>query len=93
MGSIARAFRPTPYGPSVRLPDPYPKDTDFPISLAPPRPDADIAELVAAVEELSSSGNLRELLDTHGAIYFQGLGLKSAEEILPLRTCLRLGSA
>lgn len=80
MGSIARAFRPTPYGPSVKLPDPYPKETDFPISLAPPGPDADIAEVVAGVEELSLSGNLRELLDTHGAIYFQGLGLKNAEE-------------
>lgn len=80
MGSIARAFRPTPYGPSVKLPDPYPEDTAFPLSLASPEPNADISELVAEVEELSSSGNLEKLLNTHGAIYFQGLGLKNADE-------------
>ncbi|GJC99490.1 taurine catabolism dioxygenase [Colletotrichum higginsianum] len=36
--------------------------------------------LVAEVEELSSSGKLRVLLDKHGAVYFQNLGLESAEQ-------------
>lgn len=80
MGSIARTFRPAPYGPSIKLPDPYPKDTDFPLSLASPKPDADISEFIAEIQELSSSGKLEELLNKHGAIYFQGLGLKNADE-------------
>lgn len=80
MGSIANTFRPAPYGPSVKLPDPYPKDTDFPLSLASPKPDADISEFVAEIEELSFSGKLENLLTKHGAIYFQGLGLKDADE-------------
>ncbi|KAG6361042.1 hypothetical protein INS49_009261 [Diaporthe citri] len=80
MGSIARAFRPAPYGPSVKLPDPYPTDTDFPLSLASPKPNGDTLDLVAEVEELSSSGELERLLNKHGTIYFQGLGLKNAEE-------------
>ncbi|KAK7706878.1 hypothetical protein SLS63_013871 [Diaporthe eres] len=80
MGSIARAFRPAPYGPSVNLPDPYPRDTEFPLSLASNKPNADILDLIAEVEELSSSGDLGKLLNKHGAIYFQGLGLKNADE-------------
>ncbi|KAL1853995.1 hypothetical protein Daus18300_011585 [Diaporthe australafricana] len=80
MGSLAKVFHPTPYVPSVKLSDPYPEGTDFPLSLASSKPDPDVSDLVAGVEELSSSGKLRKLLDTHGAIYFQGLGLKDAEE-------------
>ncbi|KAK2599583.1 hypothetical protein N8I77_011324 [Diaporthe amygdali] len=80
MGSMTGAFQPTPYGPSVKLPDPYPENTDFPLSLASSEPNADVSELVSEAKELSSSGKLRRLLDQHGAIYFQGLGLKNAEE-------------
>lgn len=80
MGSIANTFRPAPFGSSVKLPDPFPQDTDFPLSLASPKPDADISEFVAEIEELSSSGKLENLLNKHGAIYFQGLGLKNADE-------------
>ncbi|TDZ22298.1 Clavaminate synthase-like protein [Colletotrichum orbiculare MAFF 240422] len=82
MGSIiAETLRPAPYGPAVNLSAPYPETTEFPVSLAPAEPGAvNIADLVAEVERISASGKLRDLLDTHGGIYFQNLGLQSAEE-------------
>ncbi|TDZ67515.1 Clavaminate synthase-like protein [Colletotrichum trifolii] len=82
MGSIiAETLRPAPYGPAVSCSAPYPETTEFPVSLAPTEPGAvNIADLVAEVERISASGKLRDLLDTHGGIYFQNLGLQSAEE-------------
>ncbi|TIC94293.1 hypothetical protein CH35J_009270 [Colletotrichum higginsianum] len=80
MGSISEALRPAPYGPAVHLPAPYPEKTEFPLSLAASHQNTHIAALVAEVEELSSSGKLRVLLDKHGAVYFQNLGLESAEQ-------------
>ncbi|OHW92584.1 taurine catabolism dioxygenase [Colletotrichum incanum] len=79
MGSIAEALRPAPYGPAVHLPAPYPEKTVFPLSLAASQPNTHI-DLVAEIKELSTSGKLRTLLDKHGAVYFQNLGLKSADE-------------
>ncbi|OBR04849.1 Taurine catabolism dioxygenase [Colletotrichum higginsianum IMI 349063] len=80
MGSISEALRPAPYGPAVHLPAPYPEKTEFPLSLAASHQNTHVAALVAEVEELSSSGKLRVLLDKHGAVYFQNLGLESAEQ-------------
>ncbi|KAK6213839.1 taurine catabolism dioxygenase [Colletotrichum tabaci] len=80
MGSISEALRPAPYGPAVHLPAPYPENTEFPLSLAASHQNTHVAALVAEVEELSSSGKLRVLLDKHGAVYFQNLGLESAEQ-------------
>ncbi|WQF84783.1 Putative TauD/TfdA-like domain, taurine dioxygenase TauD-like superfamily [Colletotrichum destructivum] len=80
MGSVSEALRPAPYGPAIHLPAPYPEKTEFPLSLAASHPNTHIAALVAEVEELSSSGKLRGLLDKHGAVYFQNLGLESAEQ-------------
>ncbi|KAL0936340.1 taurine catabolism dioxygenase [Colletotrichum truncatum] len=80
MGSITETLRQAPYGPAVKLSEPYPENTEFPISLAPTGPNTHIADLVAGVERLSTSGKLRSLLNTHGAVYFQDLGLKNADE-------------
>ncbi|KAK4169853.1 Clavaminate synthase-like protein [Cladorrhinum sp. PSN259] len=76
-------LRPAPYGPSVDLPAPYPGATKFPLSLAParrPEPSSSLLEdIVAEVQQLSVSGRIRDLLDRHGAIYFQDLGLRDAQ--------------
>ncbi|KAK2063064.1 Clavaminate synthase-like protein [Colletotrichum caudatum] len=80
MGSIAETLRPAPYGSALHLPAPYPEKTVFPLSLAASQHDTHIAHLVAEIEKLSSNGKLRALLDEHGAIYFQNLGLRNADE-------------
>lgn len=73
-------FAPAPYAPSVDLPAPYPPKTTFPLSLTPTQPDASIEELLAAVRDLSETGQLSKILAKNGAIYFQNLGLKDAHE-------------
>ncbi|KAF6836542.1 taurine catabolism dioxygenase [Colletotrichum plurivorum] len=80
MGSVAETLRPVLYGPAVKLPAPYPENTEFPTSLALASPATHIADLVAEIRGLSASGRLRELLDAHGAVYFQDLELRDADE-------------
>ncbi len=79
MGSTTATFRPAPYKPAVRLPEPYPAETEFPLSLAA-TPKTPIQDLVANAQQLSRDGKIREYLDKHGGIYFQNLGLESADE-------------
>lgn len=79
MGSIAATFRPAPYAPAIKLPAPYPADTEFPLSLAA-SPNTPIQDIVASVEQLSRDGTIRKYLDRHGGIYFQNLNLQSADE-------------
>ena len=78
--TTAGLLRPAPYSPAVTLPAPYPQDTAFPISLRPTQPGPTVAELRVEIRTLSALGRIRDLLDRHGAIYFQGLGLKDANE-------------
>ncbi|KAK0636765.1 hypothetical protein B0T17DRAFT_485930 [Bombardia bombarda] len=75
-------LRPAPYGPSVTLPAPHPEGADFPLSLArtPTQPGAPLADVLAEIQNLAASGRIRSLLDHHGAIYFQGLGLESPHD-------------
>jgi hypothetical protein len=82
MGSIAiePQLQSTEYAPSVFLPEPYPPNTKFPLSLSPSTTDAPLAALIEEIKELSSKGEIRRLLNIHGAIYFQNLGLTSADE-------------
>ena len=68
-----------PYGPSVSLPAPYPEDSALPFSLRP-QPETSLDEITAEIEALSKSGRIEELLNQHGAIYFQDLKLKDAQE-------------
>ncbi|KAK0746460.1 hypothetical protein B0T18DRAFT_465526 [Schizothecium vesticola] len=78
--STAELLRPAPYAPSVPLPAPYPGDTTIPLSLRPAHPNSSVADITAEIRALSDSGRIRDLLDRHGAIYFQGLGLPNADE-------------
>ncbi|OLN97161.1 Clavaminate synthase-like protein 2 [Colletotrichum chlorophyti] len=80
MGSITEKLRPAPYEPAVKLPAPCPENTEFPLSLSAAEPDTHIADQVAQIQSLSSSGELHSVLDKHGAVYFQKLGLRNAEE-------------
>lgn len=74
------AFKVAPYDPAVDLPDPYPPNTTFPLSLAPSKLDTPLADLLSEIQRLSTSGEIRSLLDRHGAIYFQHLNLSSADD-------------
>ncbi|KAK5661146.1 hypothetical protein OQA88_11037 [Cercophora sp. LCS_1] len=76
----AEILRPVPFGPSASLPAPYPENTAFPLSLRPTRADASLDEIVAEVRDLSASGRIKSLLNRHGAVYFQGLGLRNPHE-------------
>ncbi|KAK4448321.1 hypothetical protein QBC34DRAFT_465651, partial [Podospora aff. communis PSN243] len=76
---ITKILRPAPYLPSVALPPPYPEGTLFPLSLRPST-DSSLADITAEIRDLAASGEIRTLLDRHGAIYFQGLGLRDAHE-------------
>ncbi|KAK1826184.1 taurine catabolism dioxygenase [Podospora conica] len=80
MAATAELLRPAPYAPSVPLPAPYPRDTSIPLSLRPTDASASAADITAEIRALSASGRIRDLLDRHGAIYFQGLGLRDADE-------------
>lgn len=82
MGSSAglSAFKTTPLPSAVTLPEPYPEKTTFPLSLTPSSPGTPLSELTSEINQLSSSGDIRTLLNTHGAIYFKNLNLQSAEE-------------
>ncbi|KAL2018684.1 hypothetical protein VTK56DRAFT_519 [Thermocarpiscus australiensis] len=71
---------PAAYEPSVDLPAPYPEGTTFPFSLRPSRADPSLDDIVAEIQHLTASGQIQSLLDRHGAIYFQDLGLKDAHE-------------
>lgn len=73
-------FQATPYAPSVNLLAPYPENTAFPLALAPSSPHPPIDELVATIKSLAGSGTIRSLLTQHGAIYFSGLGLSTADD-------------
>lgn len=73
-------LQPAPYAPSVELPAPYEPGVAFPLSLAPSDAGTSVAALVSEIQRLKESGRLQALIDRHGAIYFQNLGLKTAEE-------------
>lgn len=78
--SPAELRRPAPYAPSVSLPAPYPEGTTIPFCLRPSYPSPSVADITSEIQTLSASGRIRDLLDRHGAIYFQGLGLRDADE-------------
>jgi len=75
----AEVLCPAPYPPSVSLPAPFPQDAVLPLSLALVGT-ATLSEITAEIRDLTASGRIRSLLDRHGAIYFQGLDLKDADE-------------
>ncbi|KAF5010271.1 hypothetical protein FDECE_3556 [Fusarium decemcellulare] len=80
----ASAFHIVPYKPSVGLPPPYSPNTAFPIALSlesiNDAKGSRVTQAVSEVKKLAKSGRLGELLTTHGAIYFQDLGLRDADE-------------
>ncbi|KAF2682277.1 Clavaminate synthase-like protein [Lentithecium fluviatile CBS 122367] len=81
MESATRAsFEIVPYAPAVDLPEPYPPKTTFPISLIPSRPTTSLSVLLSEIRRITSTGEIRRLLNNHGAIYFQKLDLASSDE-------------
>ena len=72
-------LRPAPYGPTVDLPAPYPAGTGLPFSLRP-QASSSLADVVADIQRLSKSGHIDQLLNQHGAIYFQDLNLQNPDE-------------
>jgi hypothetical protein len=79
-GSPPHTFKATAYGPSVNRPTPYPENTTFPLVLSPSSPYTSINDIVSTVTTLSHTGTIRSLLTQHGAIYFSGVNLSTAEE-------------
>ncbi|KAI9167970.1 Clavaminate synthase-like protein [Paramyrothecium foliicola] len=79
MATIPPAFQEVSYGPAVHLTEPYENPRAFPLSLGPVG-NAPLPKLIADVQRLSKDGTIRKHLNEHGGIYFQGLGLQSAEE-------------
>ncbi|KAK4212629.1 Clavaminate synthase-like protein [Rhypophila decipiens] len=75
-----QVLHPAPYAPAISLPAPFPKDALLPLSLAPTNRNASLSQITAEIRDLKASGRIQDLLDRHGAIYFQNLGLKSADE-------------
>ena len=73
-------LRPAHYGPSVSLPAPYADGTAFPLSLTTDQSAASSEDVLSEIQKLSSSGELQNLLNKHGAIYFQNLNLQDADE-------------
>lgn len=91
----ALALQPQAYGPSVQLYTGERRERSIlPLSLALSTPHASVDSIV---EEASRLSTLRRasssLLDSHGAIYFQGLGLKDADEFFQICPCLWLGTS
>lgn len=77
----ASILRPEVYSPSITLPGTDPVNgATFPLSLAPSSPELPRRHLLDHVGHLSRSGEIGKLLGKHGAIYFQGLGLKTAQD-------------
>ncbi|EKG10559.1 hypothetical protein MPH_12417 [Macrophomina phaseolina MS6] len=74
------AFQITSFAPAVNLPEPYTKNTTFPLALAPSNPGIPLSDLISEIAHLSQSGQIRCLLNTHGAIYFKDLHLRSASD-------------
>ncbi|KAK3902931.1 hypothetical protein C8A05DRAFT_43755 [Staphylotrichum tortipilum] len=72
-------LRPAPYGPTVDLPAPYPAGTGLPFSLRP-QASSSLVDVIADIQRLSKSGHIEQLLNQHGAIYFQDLNLQSPDE-------------
>jgi hypothetical protein len=79
-GSPPHTFKTTAYGPSVNRPTPYPENTTFPLVLSPSSPYTSINDIVSTVTTLSHTGTIRSLLTQHGAIYFSGVNISTAEE-------------
>jgi len=77
--SAPAVLHPARYGPSVRLPAPYPEDTALPFSLRR-QPETSLEEITAEIKNLTKTGHIQTLLDQHGAIYFQDLNLQDAHE-------------
>ncbi|KAF2636153.1 Clavaminate synthase-like protein [Massarina eburnea CBS 473.64] len=73
-------FQTAKYPPSIDLPAPYPPNTTFPLQFSPVSASASLSAKLAGIRQLSLNGEIRRLLDTHGAIYFSNLCLASAEE-------------
>ncbi|KAK4175399.1 hypothetical protein QBC36DRAFT_189943 [Triangularia setosa] len=73
-------LRPAHYEPSVDLPAPYPPCFQFPYSLTRTDQDSSIDDVVSEIKNLTASSEIRSLLNQHGAVYFQNLNLKSADE-------------
>lgn len=80
IGINSISFKVAPYAPSIDVAAPYPPNTKLPLSLTPTKSSQPIAALASVIRELSSKGTIRELLTCHGGIYFQNLGLSSADE-------------
>lgn len=82
MGSAAglSSFQITPFASAVNLPEPYPEGTTFPLAVTPSSPNTPLSDLISEINQLSNNGEIRSLLNTHGAIYFKDLNLQNAEE-------------
>ena len=52
----------------------------FPLSLTPSQAGSSLDDIVTEIQDLRASGRILELLDRHGAIYFQDLRLKNPHE-------------
>ncbi|KAF2011585.1 Clavaminate synthase-like protein [Aaosphaeria arxii CBS 175.79] len=82
MGSIPapQVFAEAEYKPTVFLPSPYPKGTVFPFTLAPVQSKTPLHDVIAEIQDLSKTGKIRSLLNTHGAIFFKDLKIENAEQ-------------
>ncbi|KAH7110062.1 hypothetical protein B0J11DRAFT_512602 [Dendryphion nanum] len=82
MGSIPAPpiFQTARYAPAVQLPEPFPRNTTFPLSLKPSSSNASLPEKIEDIKRLVQSGQIRTLLNAHGGIYFQDLNLQNADE-------------
>jgi hypothetical protein len=73
-------FAPAPYAPAGTLTEPFDGKTSFPLSLRPVGADKSARSLASSIGASCAQGEIRRLLNHHGAIYFQNLGLSSAKE-------------
>lgn len=78
-------FTSSHYSPTTTLGEPYESGIAFPLSLSPAGgANVSASDLAHAIrrqsEEGGGKGEIHDLLGKHGAIYFQGLGLKTAAE-------------
>ncbi|KAH7031485.1 uncharacterized protein B0I36DRAFT_243103 [Microdochium trichocladiopsis] len=71
---------PVAYKPARSLSAPYQPEVSFPLALELSKDGTSTAELTDTIRGLAANGTIRKLLDAHGAIYFNNLGLTSPDD-------------
>ncbi|KXJ87943.1 hypothetical protein Micbo1qcDRAFT_185331 [Microdochium bolleyi] len=72
--------QPVAYEPARSLSAPYRPEVSFPLALEVSKDGVFDSEVTDTIRGLSANGTIRRLLDTHGAIYFNKLGLTSPDD-------------